>query len=111
MPPIVGGGEHAHLGELVGEMHEAVADAQLDRHQPPVGRGDPAELLGAEGVAVEGGGALGALNDDVRGDLHRASVAVAAIRAVLDVLAVCSMARWRPSRCGCGAPPTRTASC
>ena len=102
--------EHAELGELVGQMHEAVADAQLDRHQPPVGRGDPAELLGAEGVAVEGGSALGALNDDVRSDLHRASVP-SRHSVVLHVLAVCSLARWRPIACGCGAPPMRTASC
>ena len=32
-----GRGEHAHLGELVGEVQQTVADAQLDRHQPPVG--------------------------------------------------------------------------
>jgi hypothetical protein len=49
-------------------MHEAVADAQLNRHQPPVGCGYPAELLRVEGLAVERGSALGALNDDVGSD-------------------------------------------
>ena len=68
------GREHAHLRELVGDVQHAVADAQPDRHEPPVGRWDPVELLGAERVPVEGCGALGALNDDVRGDDHRATV-------------------------------------
>jgi hypothetical protein len=78
--------EDPHLRELVGEVQHAVTDAELDRHQPSVGRRNPVDLFGAEGVPVEGGGALGALDDDVRGDDHRATVHAPA-RLVLDVLA------------------------
>lgn len=78
--------EHTHLTELVGQMHERVADPELDRHQPPVGGGYPAKLLGAERLAVEDDGALGVLNDHVRSDWHAASMPVVH-SPVLNVLA------------------------
>src|SRR4051812_10454696 len=62
------------LRKLVGEMHGPAREAQGDRHQAPVGRGDPAGLLGPEGLAVEGGGALGALDDEVWRDRHAHTV-------------------------------------
>jgi len=63
-----------HLGELVGEMQEAAAEAQLDRHETTVWCGDAVDFLGAEGVVVEGGGLLGAVDDDVRSDRHAISL-------------------------------------
>jgi hypothetical protein len=51
-------------------VQQAVANPQLDRHQPPIRNGDPPHLHGAEGVTVEGDSALGALNDDVRNDRY-----------------------------------------
>ena len=48
-----GRGEHPHLWELVGEVHQPVGNPQLDRHQPAIWDGDSAQLLGAKGVAVE----------------------------------------------------------
>ena len=71
----------------------------------PSGVGIRLELLGAEGVAVEGGGALGALDDDVRSDRHARNASAVAASPVLDVLAVCRLARmateqvrmWRPA--------------
>jgi hypothetical protein len=62
--------QHPHLGELVRNVQLGVPDPQLDRHQPSIGDGDPAEFLGAEGVAVERDGALGALDNDVCSDRH-----------------------------------------
>jgi AraC-like DNA-binding protein len=96
--------EHTQLGEFVGQMQEAVPDPQPNRHQSPVGRGDPAQLLGAEGVAVEGTGPLRALNDDMRSDHHGRTVETWP-QVVLDVLAFASLARvaaeqvrmWRSS--------------
>ena len=58
--------EHAHLGELVSDVQHSAANPQLNRHQPPVRRRDPINLLGAERLAVEGSSALGALNNDMR---------------------------------------------
>jgi putative transposase len=49
-------------------MQRAVAGAQLNGHQAPIGRRDAAELLGAECVTVDGDGALGTLNNNVRGN-------------------------------------------
>jgi len=62
--------EDTHLRELVRQMQLPVADAQLHRHEPRVRRGDPAQLLGAEGLAIEGNGPLGVANNDVRCDCH-----------------------------------------
>jgi hypothetical protein len=70
-----GWGEHPHLGELISDVQQAVANPQLDRHQPSIRNGDPAHLLGAKGVSVESDSALGALNDNVRSDRHEQSVA------------------------------------
>jgi hypothetical protein len=85
-----GRGQHAHLGKLVREVQEAAADPKPYRHQPPVGQRDPIELLGAEGVPVEGSGALRALNDDVWSNGRWASVTTSP-RALLNVLAACSL--------------------
>jgi hypothetical protein len=52
--------QHTELRELIRQMQPAVADPQLNRHEPPVGRGDAGQLLCLEGLAVEGRGALGA---------------------------------------------------
>jgi AraC-like DNA-binding protein len=98
--------EHAHLRKLVGQMQIAGANVQLHRHQPPVGGGDPTELLRAERVRVEGDGALGALNDDMGRDDHGPSVNPPGAAAVLDVLAPPYDGRvtddqvrmWRPSK-------------
>jgi hypothetical protein len=67
-----GRSEHAHLRELVRDVHDVAADAQLHRHQPPVRSRNPLELLGAESIAVEVDGTVGALDDDVRSDRHTA---------------------------------------
>jgi hypothetical protein len=66
--------KNAHFGELVGDVKHAVADSQLHRHEPSVRRGYPFDLLRAEGITVEGGGALSALDDDVWCDGHAAKV-------------------------------------
>jgi len=105
-----GWGEHPHLWELVGYVEEAVTDAQLDRHESAVRRRDPLDLLGAECVSVEGGSAVGALNDYVCGDRHAVKVRRIAV-AVLNVLATPSMVIWRPSRFGCGASLERSGYC
>ena len=68
-----GWGEDPHLWKLVGHVEEAVIDAQLNRHEPAIRSRDPLDLFGAERVAVEGGSAVGALNDDVCGDRHAAT--------------------------------------
>jgi hypothetical protein len=62
--------ENAQLRELVGDVQDVAADAQLQRHETPVGRRDTADLLGAERVTVELAGALGALDDDVSSKSH-----------------------------------------
>jgi hypothetical protein len=67
-----GWGEDAQLGELVREMQPPVTDPEHNRHQSPVGRRDSADLLGAESITVEGGGALGARDNDVWCDRHEA---------------------------------------
>jgi len=56
--------QHAHLGELVGQVQVAVTDPQLHRHQPDVRDRNATDLLHAEGVAVEPGGPVGALHDE-----------------------------------------------
>lgn len=66
--------ENAHLRKLVGQVEKAVADAQLNRHEPAVRGRDALDLLGAERFPVEGRGALGALNDNVCGDRHACTV-------------------------------------
>ena len=81
-----GRGEHPHLGELIRQVQQPAADAQPDRHQPPAGDRDPVEFLGAEGVPVESGSAVGALDNDMRGDRHDATVGTPR-RLVLNVLA------------------------
>jgi hypothetical protein len=97
--------EHGHLRELVRQVHAAAADAELERHEPPVGGRDPADLLGAERVAVEGSGALGALHDDVRSDWHGATLALRPT-PVLNVLAP-TLPPWSVS----GARPARRVCC
>ena len=69
-----GAGEHPHLRKLIRYLQDAVADAQLNRHQAPVRYRDPADLRRTERLAVEHGGTLGALNDDVRSDSHWAYI-------------------------------------
>ena len=69
-----------------------VANLQLNRHQPPIGRRDPVDLLGTERVGVEGGGALGALNNDMWSYWHRTTVKPR-MRGVLNVLAAGSLTR------------------
>src|SRR5579859_3032187 len=69
-----GRGQHPQLGKLVRQVQQAAADPELDRHQPPVRYRDPAHLLGPECLGVEGCGALGALDHDVRDDWHSPTV-------------------------------------
>jgi hypothetical protein len=77
--------EHAHLREFVGQVHHGPVEAELERRHPSVGGRDALDLLGAEGVSVEGG-RVSALDDGVRGDRHAVSI-WPACGAVLDVLA------------------------
>jgi AraC-like DNA-binding protein len=69
-----GWSEHPHLGELVGEVQQAVGNPQLDRHQPSIRYGDPAYLLATKGRAIEGDSALSTSNDNVWSDRHKPSV-------------------------------------
>jgi AraC-like DNA-binding protein len=98
-----GRGEDAQLWELVGEVDSAVVEAQLDGHQASVRRGDSVDLFGAEGITVERGGALGALDHEVRSDGHASTVSTPA-PGVLDVLAAYDrhvaderVRMWRPA--------------
>jgi AraC-like DNA-binding protein len=96
--------EHAHFRELVREMERAVSDSQLNRHQPPVGRGNPAQLLGAEGVAIERRGAFGVLNHDVGRDLHGPTV-VQRGSARLERSCPCSLVEVETERVRIWRPP------
>ncbi len=66
-----GRGEHTHLGKLVSDVQQPVAEPQLNRHQPAVWCRDPVDLLGTERVAVEHRGTLCALNNDMWSDWHQ----------------------------------------
>jgi hypothetical protein len=76
--------EHPQLGKLVRDVEHRPVEAQLDGHETTVGSWDPLDLLGAERVAVERGGALGTPYDDMRGDGH-GSTGGGSRAAVLDV--------------------------
>jgi hypothetical protein len=79
--------DHPHLRELVRDVQHAVADPQLDRHESPVGGGNPCDLLCSERVPIEPGGLIGAANDEVRCDGHARNLRRRP-RAVLNVPAV-----------------------
>src|SRR6187455_2523095 len=55
-------------------MQHPVTHSKLDGHESSVRRGNPIDLLGAEGIAVEGHSAFCALDDDVRRDWHAAII-------------------------------------
>src|SRR4029079_14171058 len=66
--------EDAEFRELVGDVEHDVANAELNAHQLAVGHRDAGDLVGAERLPVEGRGASGALDDDVRCDGHACTV-------------------------------------
>jgi hypothetical protein len=47
-----------HLGELVGEMQEAAADAQLDRHKTTVWGGDAVDFLACRRIVSPAAGPI-----------------------------------------------------
>ena len=58
--------EDAHLGELVGDHHGGIAEAEGHLHQPAAGDGNPPFLDGAERVDIPFRGRGGAGHDQMR---------------------------------------------
>jgi hypothetical protein len=53
------------FGELVGEHEDRIADPNLGVRDPAIGRGEPHDLGGAEGLLVKGDRPSGPLDDEI----------------------------------------------